>query len=204
MFASALRVSFLACALVLLAVAGTTTADDKKDDKKVDLQVGDAAPAFEACTDQDKPWDSADRFGKRYVVVYFYPGDFTPGCTAQANAFRDGMNRLSEFGVEVVGVSGDSVKSHELFRKAQKLNFTLLADEDGSVAKMFGVPVGAGGQVKAKDADGNPIEIKRSATAARWTFVIGKDGKVVYKNTRVNPAEDARRITEFLTRAEGM
>src|SRR5262249_31844527 len=131
MFASILHVSILPCVLVLLAAAGTTTADDKKDDKKIDLQVGDAAPAFEARTDQDTPWDSADRFGKRYVVVYSYPGDFTPGCTAQANAFRDGMNKLSEFGVEVVGVSGDSVKSHELFKKAQKLNFTLLADEAG-------------------------------------------------------------------------
>jgi thioredoxin-dependent peroxiredoxin len=53
-------------------------------------------------------------------------------------------------------------------------------------------------------ADGNPLAIKRSVTAARWTFVIGKDGKVVYKNTKVNPAEDAKRITEFITKAEGM
>jgi thioredoxin-dependent peroxiredoxin len=173
------------------------------DEKPVNLQVGDPAPAFEARTEQDKTWTTADHYGKKYVVIYFYPGDFTPGCTAQANAFRDGMNKLTDLGVEVVGVSGDSVKSHELFRKAQKLNFTLLSDEDGSLAKMLGVPVGAGATVKAKDADGKPIEIKRSSTAARWTFIIGKDGKIAYKNTKVTPADDARKITEFITKGGG-
>src|SRR5205823_8006304 len=131
-----------------------------------------------------------------------YPGDFTPGCTAQANAFRDAMHKLAEKGVEVVGVSGDSVRTHELFKKAQKLNFTLLADEDGAVAKRFGVPVGPGAEVKTKDADGNPLVIKRSATAARWTFVIGKDGKVAYKNTKVAPADDAKKIAEFIAKTE--
>jgi peroxiredoxin Q/BCP len=202
MFAAALRVSVLGGLLALLLVGGTT-ADEKKDEKPVDLQVGDTAPAFEARTDQDKTWTTADAYGKKYVVVYFYPGDFTPGCTAQANAFRDGMNKLTDLGVEVVGVSGDSVQSHELFRKAQKLNFTLLSDEEGKVAKLFGVPVSAGATVKAKDADGKPIEIKRNVTAARWTIVIGKDGKVAYKNTKVMPADDVKKVTEFITRAEG-
>ena len=146
--------------------------------------------------------ESSDHYGKKWVVIYFYPGDFTPGCTAQANAFRDAMDKLTEKGVEVVGVSGDSVKTHELFKKAQKLNFTLLADEDGAIAKQFGVPVGQGATVKAKDADGKPFEFKRNATAARWTFVIGKDGKIAYKNTKVTPADDAKKITEFITKAE--
>ncbi len=203
MFETALRESVLGGLLILLAVAATTTADDRKDEKPVELQVGDPAPASEARTDRDQTWTAADHFGKKYVVIYFYPGDFTPGCTAQANAFRDGMNKLTDLGVEVVGVSGDSAKSHEVFRKSQKLNFTLLADEDGGLAKLFGVPVGAGASVKAKDADGNPIEVKRGVTAARRTFVVGKDGKVVYKNTKVTPADDARKITEFITKAEG-
>jgi peroxiredoxin Q/BCP len=129
------------------------------DDKEVELNVGDKAPTFEARTDADVTWTSADRFGKRWVVVYFYPGDFTPGCTAQARAFRDAMQKLAEKGVEVVGVSGDSVETHALFKKAQQLNFTLLADEEGAIAKLFGVPVGKGGKVKAKDAEGQPVEI---------------------------------------------
>jgi peroxiredoxin Q/BCP len=203
MLASVFRVSALACVLGLLAVAGSGLADEKKDEKKVELQIGDAAPTFEVGTDPDTAWKTAEHYGKKYVVIYFYPGDFTPGCTAQANAFRDSMNKLTDLGVEVVGVSGDSATTHELFRKAQKLNFTLLADEDGSLAKQFGVPVDAGGKVKTKDADGKPIEIKRAVTASRWTFVVSKDGKIAYKNTKVVPSVDARQITEFITKAAG-
>ncbi len=134
--------------------------------------------------------------------MYFYPGDFTSGCTAQANAFRDAMHKLTEKGVEVVGISGDSVQTHELFKKAQKLNFTLLADEDGAVAKQYGVPFGGGATVKTKDAEGKAFEFKRAGTAARWTFVVGKDGKIAYLNTKVSPADDAKKITEFITKAE--
>jgi peroxiredoxin Q/BCP len=197
--AHALRLSVLG---LVLALAAGTSADDKKDEKKVELKVGDPAPAFEARDDRDTTWESSGRYGKKWVVVYFYPGDFTPGCTAQAKAFATAMDKLTEKGVEVVGVSGDSVKTHELFKKAQKLNFTLLADEDGAIAKKFGVPFGPGAKVKAKDPDGKPFEFERAGTAARWTFVIGKDGKVASINTKVVPADDAKKITEFIARAE--
>jgi peroxiredoxin Q/BCP len=100
-------------------------------------------------------------------VIYFYPGEFTPGCTAQANAFRVARNKLTELGVEVVGVSGDPVRTHDLFRKALKLNFTRPSDENGAVARRFGVPFGKGGKVRAKDAEGKPIELERAGTAAR-------------------------------------
>jgi len=205
MFRSVLRVALVGCLLGSLAVCSSTpAADDKKptDDKKVDLRVGDVAPTFESRTDRDTTWSSTDTVGKKWVVVYFYPGDFTPGCTAQARAFRDALTKLTEQGVEVVGVSGDSVKTHELFKKAQQLNFTLLTDEDGELAKKFGVPFGPGAKVKAKDADGKPIDLERKGTAARWTFVIGKDGKIAYRNTKVTPAEGAKEITAFLAKAE--
>jgi peroxiredoxin Q/BCP len=197
MFTFSLRVGLFSLVLGLLAAGSAAVGEDKK----VELNVGDKAPAFEARTDADTTWESAGRVGKKWVVVYFYPGDFTPGCTVQANIYRDAMNKLTEMGVEVVGVSGDSVQTHALFRKAQKLNFTLLADEDGAVAKKFGVPFGPGGKAKGKDADGKPIEVERKGTAARWTFVIGKDGTIVYKNTKVVPAQDAKAITEFITKA---
>ena len=182
--------------------AALTMAQDKPAEKAIDLKVGDPAPVFEVTDEQGKGWKTADHYGKKYVVLYFYPGDFTPGCTAQANAFKDAMNQLTEQGVEVVGVSGDSVPTHALFKKAQKLNFTLLSDPDGAVAKQFGVPVGKGAKVKAKDPDGKPFEFDRAVTTARWTFVIGKDGKIAYKNTKVVPAEDAKKILEFITKAE--
>jgi len=199
MLSLTLRASVLGLALGLLG-APAPGADPEPDEKKIDLRVGDPAPTFQLLDERGKTWSSSDQ-GKKWVVVYFYPGDFTPGCTAQANAFRDAMLKLREKGVEVVGISGDSVKTHEMFKKAQKLNFTLLSDEDGAVAKQFGVPFGKGSTVKTKDADGNPITIERAGTAARWTFVIGKDGKIAYKNTSVQAAEDAKKITEFITKA---
>jgi peroxiredoxin Q/BCP len=205
MFSPALRVSALGVALCFLLASAA--ADDKKEGKKVELKVGDEAPGIQLPDEAGKTWSSSDRFGTtdkkgKWVVIYFYPGDFTPGCTAQANAFRDAMQKLTEKGVEVVGVSGDSVQTHESFKKAQKLNFTLLADEEGLIAKKYGVPFGPGATVKAKDAEGKPFEFKRAGTAARWTFVVGPDGTIAYVNTKVTPADDAKKITEFITRAE--
>jgi peroxiredoxin Q/BCP len=198
MFSLSFRMLAWCVTLGLLA----TTIPGATGDDKPELQVGDKAPTFNLRTEADKTWSTSDHYGKKWIVIYFYPGDFTPGCTTQANAFRDAMNKLTEKGVEVVGVSGDSVKTHELFKKAQKLNFTLLSDEDGTVAKQFGVPLSKGAKVKAKDAEGNPFEFERAGTAARWTFIVDKNGKVVYKNTKVTPADDAKKILEFITKAE--
>lgn len=200
MFASPLRASLTVLSLALLA--GLGRADDKPAEKAIDLKVGDPAPVFDTLDDQGKGWKAADHYGKKWVVIYFYPGDFTPGCTAQAKAFRDAMNKLTEQGVEVVGVSGDSVRTHELFKKAQKLNFTLLSDEQGTLARQFGVPVGKGATVKAKEPDGKPFEFERAVTLNRWTFVVGKDGKVAYKNTKVTPAADAKAIIKFIADAD--
>jgi len=189
---------WLAAMLAVTAKAPTAAAEEKQ----VDLVVGAPAPVFEALDDQGRPWKLADHIGSKYIVVYFYPGDFTPGCTLQAKSFRDNMNHLTEKGVEVVGVSGDSVQAHALFKEAQKLNFTLLADEEGSLAKKFGVPVGAGGQVKTKDAAGKEVVLKRGVTAQRWTFVIGKDCKIIYKNTKVDPVQDSKQIAAFIEKLE--
>jgi len=184
---------------LVLVFAGDLSA---QDEKKVELNVGDVAPIFSATDDQGKPWKSFDLVGEKFVVVYFYPADFTSGCRAQAQKFRDNMNALNEKGIEVVGISGDSASSHALFKKAEKLNFTLLADEDGRIAKMFGVPIGKGGEVRTKDADGNLVVLKRDITAARWTFIIGPDGKILYKNTRVNPAEDSKQVAAFIEKLQ--
>ena len=193
--------SRMASALVL-SVLALTPAALAVEDKPADLKVGDMAPVFGVTDDQGQPWKSADHVGKKYLVLYFFPGDFTRGCTVQAQHFRDAMNKLEEKGVEVVGVSGDEVKTHQLFKKAQKLNFSLLSDADGGLAKAFGVPLKAGGQVKAKDADGRPITVDRKVTATRWTFIIGKDGKIAYKNTSVVPAKDAKDVTDLIKKLQ--
>jgi peroxiredoxin Q/BCP len=157
------------------------------------VDVGQKAPAFEATDDQGQLWKSSDHVGKGVLVVYFYPAALTGGCTKQACGFRDDMAALKGKGVEVVGISGDAVKNLQLFKEVHHLNFTLLADEKGEVAKAFGVPLAPGGVVKHK-IDGKVELLKRGVTAARWTFVIDKEGKVVLKNTKVNAPNDSKAV----------
>lgn len=94
-------------------------------------------------------------------------------------------------------MSGDSVRGQGLFKKAHNLNFPLLADEDGAIARKFGVPLREGGSIKEK-VDGKEETLTRGVTAARWTFVIGKDGKIAHKNTKVNAAEDVKEVLAAL------
>src|SRR5262245_43489939 len=94
-------------------LAGGVFAADKTKPEGLGVQVVDPAPVFESTDDQGQPWKSADHVGKKIIVVYFYPGDLTGGCTKQACAFRDDMDKLTAKGVEIVGVSGDSVKNHQ-------------------------------------------------------------------------------------------
>ena len=200
-------------AALMLIVCGTIHAEEPappavntEAPKAVGPEVGDQAPTFKGIDDQGKPWDLAEHVGKNYVVIYFYPADFTGGCIKQAETFRDTMNQLTEQGVTVIGVSGDSVKTHQLFKEAWKLNYTLLADETSDVAKKFGVPVTDGGHVQPYSPDRKPLlneagdkyRIERKATFARWTFLIGPNGKVLYKNTKVIPANDAKQVLEFI------
>jgi thioredoxin-dependent peroxiredoxin len=160
------------------------------------LDVGDKAPNFTAKDDQGNEWRSADHFGKneKITVVYFFPADLTGGCTRQACGYRDDMQALTSKGVEVIGVSGDSVANHQLFKKAENLNFTLLSDEKGAIAKEFGVPTHAGGTAKVKTPDGKRHALTRGVTEERWTFVIDKQGKIALKTKVTNPAGDAKAV----------
>jgi peroxiredoxin Q/BCP len=178
--------------LALSLVAGLAAQDHE-------VKVGDAAPKFEAADDTGKPWKSDEHVGKKIVVVYFYPASFTGGCTKQACGFRDDMKSFTDKDVEVIGVSGDVVKTQEAFKKFHNLNFSLLADEKGDVAKAFGVPTSKGGTAKAK-VDDKDVEFTRALTIKRWTFVIGKDGKIAYKNTEVKAAEDSKAILDVISK----
>jgi len=164
----------------------------------VAVDVGEPAPSFEASDETGKTWKSSDHVGKKILVVYFYPADMTGGCTAQACGYRDKMEDFSAAGVEVVGVSGDSVKNHQLFKKAHDLNFTLLADPEGKVAKAFGVPVALGEKSVKKLIDGAETLLVRNATAKRWTFIIDRDGNVVYKDSQVNAKQDPEKIQQVI------
>lgn len=179
-------------ALLALSLSPAWSAD------AVDLKVGDAAPTFQAKDETGADWKSTDHVGKKIIVVYFYPADFTGGCTKQACGFRDDMAKLSSKDVEVVGVSGDSVKTHQMFKKAHELNFALLADGDGKVAEKFGVPVTLGEKTAKVSVDGKEESFVRTATINRWTFVIDKKGKIAAKNTTVKAADDSKAILEVI------
>lgn len=114
------------------------------------LRVGDAAPAFERTDHQGRLWRSADLLG-RWVVVFFYPRDFSPVCTAQACAFRDSTPRLLARGAVVLGVSRDSAESHARFAAHHGLEIPLVRDADGSLAAAFGVRRGLLGLVPGRE-----------------------------------------------------
>jgi peroxiredoxin Q/BCP len=186
----AIGLGLAALLLSAFAVSGPARAEQPA------VKAGDKAPAFEATDDQGKTWKSDEHVGKKIVVIYFYPADFTGGCTKEACAFRDEGKKLTDKGVEVVGVSGDSAKNHEQFKKHHKLDFTLLADEEGAVAKKFGVPTKAGGEVTVKELDN--LKIKRGVTEERWTIIIGKDGKVISKEKVSDAAGEAKRVLDVI------
>ncbi len=164
--------------------------------------VGAAAPEFEVLDDQGETWKSADHYGKKIVVVYFYPADMTGGCTAQACAFRDDLGKLTDKGVIVVGVSGDSVENHQLFKRAHQLNFPLLADVDGKVADAFGVPKTVGEKTVKAEIEGKSYDLVRNVTTKRYTFVIDRDGKIAYKDDAVNAREDSQKVQAVIAKLQ--
>jgi thioredoxin-dependent peroxiredoxin len=104
------------------------------------ISVGDQAPDFTLPSQSGEPVRLSDRLGEQVVVLYFYPRDNTPGCTAEACAFRDSHEVFSEAGAEVIGVSSDSADRHAAFAGRYDLPFTLLSDAGGRVRKSYGVP----------------------------------------------------------------
>jgi peroxiredoxin Q/BCP len=195
--------TFAAC----LAVASLVLADDPAQTNAIpDLKAGDALPDFTLVDDQGRDWKLSERAAAKATVLYFYPGDFTVGCTAQAQKFHDSLKELTALGAEVVGISGDKAESHKLFKDAYGLEHTLLADPDGAVAKQLGVPVGRGGKARlvgpdrqpVLGPDGKSVYIERPVTIERWTFVIDREGKVISKRKTVNPATDAADVLEIV------
>jgi thioredoxin-dependent peroxiredoxin len=132
-------------------------------------KAGEAAPPF-AGPDQDgKTVKLADYAGKKIVLLYFYPKDFTGGCTKEACGLRDRMGELATNNVVVIGVSHDSVESHKKFAEEYKLNFRLLADPDGEIIKAY------------------DVKMPLMAMAKRVSFLIGRDGKIVHVTDAMNP-----------------
>ncbi len=141
------------------------------------LKVGDKAPGIEAETYGGEKIKLSDYRENKLVALYFYPKDYTGGCTKEACSIRDGMKELEKLGVQVLGVSTDSVKSHEGFKEKHSLNFPLLSDKSKDIIKSYGV-------------------VSDSGSAKRETFLIDKTGVIRYIWTKVKTTEHSEEIAE--------
>lgn len=149
------------------------------------LQPGDKAPDFTAKDQNGKDVSLADYKGKN-VILYFYPKDDTPGCTAESCDFRDNYQSLLKEGFDVIGVSVDDEKSHKKFETKYSLPFTLIADTDHSIVEAYGV-------WKEKNMYG-----KKYMGTARTTFVINGDGLIDHVIEKVDTKASSQQVLELL------
>lgn len=163
---------------------------------KTTLNEGDKVPKFSALSDDGNVWKS-ENVTTDFLVVYFYPAAMTGGCTKQACAYRDDKATFDAMGVTVVGISGDEVKNLQYFKESYQLNFPLLSDNEGNISKIFGVPTDKGGTI-SREIDGENFYLTRGITTPRWTFVLDKNRKIIYKNAEVNAEEDSQNVKEII------
>ncbi|BDX38321.1 peroxiredoxin [Tenuifilaceae bacterium CYCD] len=148
---------------------------------KTKLNIGDKAPDFKGIDQDGKGITLADYVGKN-LVLYFYPKDNTSGCTAEACSLRDGYADLQKLGMDIVGVSPDSVKSHQSFIQKYSLPFRLIADTEKEVATAFGV----WGEKKMYG--------KAYMGILRTTFIIDKNGIITHIFDKVDTKEHVSQI----------
>ncbi|GEP89528.1 peroxiredoxin Q/BCP [Chitinophaga terrae (ex Kim and Jung 2007)] len=148
------------------------------------LQEGDKAPVFKGKDQNGKTVSLTDFKGKR-VVLYFYPKDMTPGCTAQACNLRDNYDQLLKLGYVVIGVSTDSEQSHQKFIAKYELPFTLLADEDRKIVNQYGVF--GEKQMMGRVYDG----------VHRTTFLIDEKGKIAHIIKKPDTQNQTEQILEL-------
>lgn len=141
--------------------------------------VGAAAPAFKL-QDQKGQWHALEQFRGKWVVLYFYPKDDTPGCTTEVCTFRDDVLKLRKAGAEVLGVSLDDVKSHAAFAAKYHVPFPLLSDNTQATAKAYGVL--------------SYSEKMKMSYAKRETFLIDPSGKVAKHYVGVDPKENSGQV----------
>jgi peroxiredoxin Q/BCP len=168
-----------AAALLLVAAVGCSTPSAQGL-----IRDGTPAPAFSA-RDQTGAVRTLAEFSGRPLVLFFYPRDGTPGCTKEACAFRDAWKRYEEAGVGVVGISTDDVATHARFAAEHRLPFPLLADEDGAVARAYGVDLTLG-------------------LAQRVTVLVGPDGVVRRTWPDVDPGVHAAQVLPAATATGAM
>ncbi len=149
--------------LVVYLILFTAYLSLHKDNQMNELKIGSVIPSFVLPDQNGNLFDMNSVIGKKNLVVYFYPKDDSPGCTAQACSFQDQFEVFKEADAVIIGISGQSVKSHKEFALKHRLTFTLLSDEGNKIRKQFGVPTNFLGLIPG-----------------RVTYVADKTGKVIY------------------------
>src|ERR1700756_5780997 len=145
-------------------------------------EVGKPAPDFSLTTGDGSQVNLKDYRGK-WVVLYFYPKDFTSGCTMEAHNFQRDLTKYEGSGAVILGVSVDTAQSHKEFCSKEGLNFKLLADPDGKVSAQYG----------------STMDYKGTTMAARNTFLINPEGKIAKVYTSVKPAEHSEQVLKDLS-----
>lgn len=150
------------------------------------ISVGETIPDFEALSTGNKTIKLTDYQG-RYVVLYFYPKDNTPGCTQEGQSFRDNIEKFSALNAVILGVSRDTVRVHEGFKCKQEFPFDLLSDEDEKLCQLFGV-------IKMKNMYGKQVRgIERS------TFLIDPSGMLINEWRKVKVSKHVEEVLATLT-----
>ncbi len=139
------------------------------------IEIGQKAPDFSLPSSKGNEFKLSDNLGK-WIVLYFYPKDDTPGCTTEACAFRDKIRTFTESDIEIVGISTDTLASHEKFISKYGLPFELLSDSEKEVVKLYGI-------LREKSMFG-----KTFLGVVRSTFLINPEGEVakIWRNVKVN------------------
>ena len=150
------------------------------------LQENKKAPEFSVPASNGRNISLSDFRNKKYAILYFYPKDNTPGCTLQACNFRDKITQFDKTDTVILGVSPDSVASHNKFIEKFKLPFILLADTDHTLCESYGVWV-------EKNMYG-----RKYMGVARTTYVIDKEGKILKVFAKVNPLKHINEVLAFL------
>lgn len=148
-----------------------------------EVLVGETAPDFRL-QDQNGDWHTLRDYAGKWVTVYFYPKDDTPGCTKEACAFRDNIFAFEDIGAVILGISLDDVESHAAFAEKYSLPFPILSDADASVAKAYGVYK----------------EMGSFKFAQRQSFIVGPDGQVAKHYAKVNAEKHSDEVLADLKR----
>jgi peroxiredoxin Q/BCP len=143
--------------------------------------AGTAAPSFKLVTNEGKP-TSLSKYHGKWVVLYFYPKDFTSGCTLEAHNFQRDLNKYKKLHAVILGVSVDTSDSHKSFCAKEGLNFKLLADTDAKVSEEYG----------------SIMDYKGTKLSARNTFIIDPKGKIAKVFVKVNPASHSEEVLAAL------